>query len=123
MSIVQVGEFQFQTVFLFAVSGLCSLIDFLTQTITDAHLHFRSRVFHECDHLISVSLPFSVTSIGLSAFACCTRLISVLIANRVATIKDYAFYECSGLETIYFIGTKQPDTIGIDIFTNCFKLS
>ena len=42
----------------------------------------------------SVSIPSSVTTIGISAFEYCLNLISVIIPNSVTTIEDYAFQGC-----------------------------
>ena len=49
--------------------------------------------------LISVTIPNSVTSIGLSAFSGCSGFTSVTIPNSVTSIGNYAFENCSGLKS------------------------
>ena len=46
----------------------------------------------------SVTIPSSVTSIGLGAFEYCHGLTSVTIPSSVTSVGDYAFYGCSGLK-------------------------
>ena len=51
------------------------------------------------------------------AFCDCSRLISVTISDSVTSIGDYAFYECSGLKTVYYKGTAaewEKISIGYD---------
>ena len=53
-----------------------------------------------CDGLTSVTIPNSVTSIGVCAFSHCSGLTSVTIPNSVTSIGDYAFSKCSGLSKV-----------------------
>ena len=50
-------------------------------------------------NLISVTIPNSVTSIGVSAFSGCSGFTSVTIPNSVTSIGNYAFDNCSGLKS------------------------
>jgi hypothetical protein len=50
--------------------------------------------------LRSVSIPGSVTSIGIFAFDDCTGLSAVTIPNSVTSIGDWAFRGCTGLVSI-----------------------
>jgi len=50
--------------------------------------------------LTSVTIPNSVTSIGLGAFYLCTSLTSVTIPNSVTTIEESAFDQCTSLTSI-----------------------
>ena len=45
-------------------------------------------------------VTYSVTSIGGSAFDCCSGLTSVTIPNSVTSIGNYAFIGCSGLTSV-----------------------
>ncbi len=46
------------------------------------------------------SVEINVTSIGESAFSCCTGLTSIKMSNRVTSIGSYAFENCTGLTSI-----------------------
>ncbi|MBO4535354.1 MAG: leucine-rich repeat domain-containing protein, partial [Clostridia bacterium] len=46
------------------------------------------------------------TTIGNYAFTGCTMLTTVTIPAEVTVIYDRAFYDCSGLTDIYFLGTR-----------------
>ncbi|MBR3444057.1 MAG: leucine-rich repeat domain-containing protein [Bacteroidaceae bacterium] len=53
-----------------------------------------SSAFSGCSGLTSVTIPNSVTSIGSSAFSGCSGLTSVTIPNSVTSIGEGAFYKC-----------------------------
>ncbi|MDY4745265.1 MAG: leucine-rich repeat domain-containing protein, partial [Bacteroidaceae bacterium] len=48
-----------------------------------------------CSGLTSVTIPNSVTSIGIHAFYGCSGLTSVTIPNSVTSIGDFAFSYCN----------------------------
>ena len=50
--------------------------------------------------LTSVSIPESVTSIGIKAFSGCKALTSVTISENVTSIGMNAFYDCSALTSV-----------------------
>ena len=54
----------------------------------------------ETTEITKLIIPNSVTSIGNSAFYCCSGLTSVTIPNSVTSIGDYAFYGCSALTSV-----------------------
>ena len=64
--------------------------------------------FTQCDGLISVAIPDSVTRIGDFAFSYCDRLKSIIIPDSVTSIGDFAFSGCGRL-TIYCEAASQPD--------------
>ena len=69
----------------------------------------------------SYSIPNSVTSIGNSAFKCCTSLTSVTIPNSVTSIGYYAFSDCTSLTSITI-----PDSItsiSDSAFSDCRSLT
>ncbi len=47
-------------------------------------------------------VTYNVTSIGAGAFEDCTKLTSITIPDSVKDIKEYAFLNCTGLETVSF---------------------
>jgi len=59
-------------------------------------------VFADRDDITSVTLPKSVTYIGLRAFANCTSLKSVTGTDNVTEIGDSAFLNCSSLSSFTF---------------------
>ena len=52
-----------------------------------------------------IILPSSVTSIGMYAFADCTKLQSITISKSMQTIETYAFLRCVNLKDIYYGGS------------------
>ena len=77
--------------------------------------------FHNCDNLISVTIPDSVTTIGDHAFGWCFKLTSVTIPDSVTTIGEGAFNLCSKLTSVTI-----PDsvtTIGYAAFKQCVSLT
>ena len=55
--------------------------------------------------LTSVTIPDSVTSIGIWAFSYCTSLTSVTIPDSVTSIEGWAFSNCTSLTSVRFEGT------------------
>jgi alpha-tubulin suppressor-like RCC1 family protein len=62
----------------------------------------------------SVTIPNSVTSIAVGAFARCWSLNSVIIGNGVTFLNNYAFWSCTSLADIYFQG--DAPGFGADVF-------
>ncbi len=57
-------------------------------------------VFADCDHIVSVTIPETITTIGEEAFYGCDGLTSINIPANVSSISDSAFIECSNLATL-----------------------
>jgi hypothetical protein len=77
--------------------------------------------FQDCISLSSVTLPNSVASIGQAAFDSCISLRSVTIPGSVTSIGDGAFEDCAGLNNA--IIANGVSSIGEDMFNNCFSLT
>ncbi len=70
--------------------------------------------------LTSVTIPYSVNTIGGSAFSCCNGLTEVNIGNSVTTIGGYVFSGCSGLTTVTI--PSSVTSIGKNVFGECGNL-
>lgn len=80
-----------------------------------------SHAFDGCSDLVTVTIPGSVTNIGVYAFRDCTSLVSVDIPNGVKSIESYAFLGCSELTSVTI--PKSVENIGGDAFGDCDKLA
>ncbi|MDR3594456.1 leucine-rich repeat protein [Clostridium sp.] len=71
--------------------------------------------------ITSVTIPSTITTIGVGAFGGCVNLTNVVIPNSVKTISDHAFADCRNLSTISIPGsvTKMGDAV----FLNCNNLT
>lgn len=81
-----------------------------TVIIKDGVTTIGNRAFSECG-LTSVTIPNTVTSIGLGAFDHCNSLSSVTIPNSVTTIGVAAFWHCSSITSITSL-IQEPFNIG-----------
>lgn len=75
--------------------------------------------FSNCK-ITSVTLPNSITDIGIYAFRGCPYLITVKIPDNVNSIGEEAFYNCTSLTYIAIPGDVR--TIGHSAFSNCTSL-
>ena len=66
-------------------------------------------------------IPNSVTSIGNSAFSCCTGLTSINIPDSVTSIGNYAFQNCTCLTSVTI--ENGVTSIGNSAFENCTSLT
>ena len=76
--------------------------------------------FYGRDDLISINIPFGVTSIGDNAFLGCKVLTSITIPSSVTRIGDYAFCACNKLINVDI--SKGVKEIGIGVFGECDDL-
>lgn len=69
----------------------------------------------------SITIPNSVTFIGVSAFHGCTGLKSVEFGNSISNIRYWAFWGCTGLTTITI--PKSVTALGNKAFAKCTGLT
>ena len=72
--------------------------------------------FRDCSSLTSVTIPDSVTTIGMYAFSDCKSLTSMNIPDSVTSIGDYVFYYCTSLKSVYCKSTTPPALGGATVF-------
>ena len=88
-------------------------------TVTGDEVPFGA--LYRCNTIETVVVADSVTSIGDYAFYGCSNLASVTIPDGVTSIGDYAFSGCSNLTSVII-----PDgvtSIGSDAFSGCSGLT
>jgi len=73
--------------------------------------------FEDCEKLVSVTIPGSVTIIGNKAFSGCAGLTQVTIPEGVISIGKFAFCDCAGLTEVTI--PASVDSIGEAAFANC----
>ena len=77
--------------------------------------------FSGCSGLTSVTIPNSVTSIGMCTFQNCSGLTSITIPNSVTSIEGGAFEYCRGLTSVTIPNSVM--SIGAYAFANCSSLT
>ena len=68
----------------------------------------------------SITIPDTVTTIGMSAFANCANLTAIDLPTFVTEIGDYAFENCTGLTAVTL--PKRLTELGSEVFKNCSAL-
>ena len=78
-------------------------------------------VFAGCTSLTEIELPKNLETMAGGNFIGCTGLSNIVIPESVKTIMNVTFKNCTGLTTVTFKGT--PDNINGDVFTGCTNLT
>ena len=99
----------------YGCSGLTSL------TIPSSVTEIGVDAFNGCWKLTSLTIPSSVTEIGESAFIGCSGLTSLTIPSGVTSIGNYGFAGCSGLTSL--ILPSSVTWIGDEAFRGCSSLT
>jgi hypothetical protein len=97
-------------------------------TMIDGHAIFDEGVteipdgcFQGCDELTNVTLPSTLSRIGLVAFVECHNLTEIVFPGRTTFIGQQAFAGCSSLASVKFPSTM--DSVGAYAFAGCSKLT
>jgi len=61
--------------------------------------------FESCHKLVHMTIPDSVTSIGVCAFRYCDGITDINIGSGVTSIGHLAFYSCKKLKSVFYQGT------------------
>lgn len=77
--------------------------------------------FRDCENLISVSVPNTVTRIYDRAFYNCGALTSVTLPENISFINEELFYNCSSLTSVNI--PKSVEQIGKYAFYGCSSLT
>ncbi len=88
-----------------------------TYTVTAIH----PSTFYYCHYLSSVSIPTTVSSIGIYAFYDCTSLTSCTIPEGVESIEYCTFGNCSQLSSVVI--PSSVNWIAQNVFVNCNALT
>lgn len=84
--------------------------------ILDGYSSIGQNAFKDCENLVEVTIPESVTVIWHSAFENCTSLKSITIPSNVKDIYGGTFNNCTSLENIIILG--EIETVGSEAFRN-----
>ena len=80
----------------------------------------RAEAFRDCNALVSLIIPNSVTAIDYNTFYGCSALESITLSENIKEIGNYAFYSCSNLRVVVI--PNGVTSIGYEAFSNCNKL-
>lgn len=79
------------------------------------------KCFYDCFNLTSITLPSTITTMGISCFEDCKKLTSITLPSSLTTIGNRCFYGCSGLTSIEI--PSNVASLGDYCFDNCTGLT
>jgi hypothetical protein len=79
------------------------------------------RAFVDCTNVTSVTLPTSITNLGVCAFWGCTSLASAAVNGSLTSIGDFAFADCFSLTRVTI--APSVSSIGFGAFEFCASLT
>ena len=96
-----------------SMHGFADCPNLVNITIPDSVTEIGVGAFRGCTSLTGVNIPDSVTRILIAAFAGCNKLTSITIPKNMEVIGDVAFNGCTSLTSVTLEGTTNiVDTTG-----------
>lgn len=77
--------------------------------------------FRGCSYLTFITIPNSITSVGWGIFYECISLTTVNLPNNITSIPNLAFGTCASLKSITI--PNSVTSIGAQVFASCNKLT
>jgi hypothetical protein len=75
-------------------------------TIPSSVTYIGLEAFYQCSNLTSLTLPEGLTSIGQEAFYACRSLTTIIIPKSLKNVAKVAFWWCDGLTDVYYLGSE-----------------
>ena len=94
--------------------------DFAQEFPNNKVVSLATNAFSDCDSLVSITIPDTITIIPTSAFYSCNKLEEIILPNTVTSIKSNAFHYCGVLKTISLPNSLKE--IGSSAFYGCSSL-
>lgn len=98
--------------------GKCTNLE--TVTLPETLTKIGVVAFYKCSALRTVNIPASVTEIGKWAFYCCSSLEAITLPDNITVIPQSTFNECSSLRTVLL--PSNLTEIGKGAFYGCESL-
>lgn len=86
-------------------------------TDPDSMMVIKKWAFAHCYALSSIILGENVSSVEYAAFRH-SGLTYLAVHSSLTVLEDFAFSNCTNLNTVNFTGTQEPES-GIDVFGDC----
>lgn len=99
-----------------------TVTDIVVPSMVDGYIvtSLRDCLFTFKDHIESITLPNTLTTIGYTAFAGCTSLTSIAIPDSVTVIGGYAFQNCTSLSFVKL--SNNMTELKMNTFQHCLSL-
>ena len=120
-AIIIANEYEGKPVVAVAEEAFKECETIVSVTIPDSVTEIEEGAFKECKNLSSVTFPNSLTKIGDSAFADCGNLLSVVIPDSVTDLGVSAFKECQNLSSVTL--SNNLTEISSQTFAGCSSLT
>ncbi len=79
--------------------------------------------FENCENLLSATIPEGVKTIGVSAFKWCSSLEHIDFPSSITSVGDSAFMECDKVTRVRFEPGSESVHIGDNLFSKCWALT